>query len=621
MKERLFIDGYEIESKYILSVSNKELSFKFAGNRLISSKAKVELANGDYRFDDRQNTNGFFKDYDWYNAITVIYDKDLSEILWEGRIKKIDLSDKDKSITLEIHDYIQDMIDTNCVISRSGVTVSEAIYAILTDPDYLNIPSNRIIESDFFLASSIQSGQLIDINFEKENGQKCISVIEELVRISNSHIYIKNNKIGYWVWRKYGGETGIALQKRDLIEDSYSHSTSADEIINQYYIAYKNSASVLFTEGSNFASVDKYNAGKIFVVPPAEVKSTSSIDFKILYNTKSSADKVGQSIIERYGNLKRKCTFSIKDHVHDIQLGDQVDLRFHPYTREPGIITSLKPNREDNTVDLEVELTNYPPTVDIDIIPPAPVELLDVFTIDQDQTWLKWTKSPEADHLGYRVYYTTTLGQWGNEISAKNIGWVEIKHPLEFQGNCIYVIEGLQPDTLYYFKIISFDQSFNLSDDSNILSHISANMPASTQIFYMCKGHMFYGITLDINNSEGGYIPNGFTHYDELNYHDDDSVFQTTYENTAVYQSYLLKRSKGIDKIITYGTGQLGNIVAQWRSYTNSSYSAWSDEIPAIGTVAINTEGNIYVQLRFIFKSPFWADSEKILITDIVEVE
>jgi hypothetical protein len=114
----------------------------------------------------------------------------------------------------------------------------------------------------------------------------------------------------------------------------------------------------------------------------------------------------------------------------------------------------------------------------------------------------------------------------------------------------------------------------------------------------MIQGVPFIELSLDMNNTKRGYLPNGFTHYDDLDYD------EGTYEITAVYQSYVLYKENGIQSIETYGIGDSEDIMIQWRTYTNGSYSSWSDEIDGIGVNIIDTENNPYVQLRFIFKSP-----------------
>jgi hypothetical protein len=139
------IDGVAVPSKHVMSVSTSEISLNFAGDKLISSKTTIELSNHNYDYDDRQGTGGLFEAITWYNSIVTIYNNETDELLWEGRLKKVEIDDGKIVTKLTVNDYIQDLVDTVCVINALNVTVAEVIWQILTDAEYLNIPESRLI--------------------------------------------------------------------------------------------------------------------------------------------------------------------------------------------------------------------------------------------------------------------------------------------------------------------------------------------------------------------------------------------------------------------------------------------------------------------------------------------
>jgi len=365
----VYIDTALLNSKYVKDVNTSKIEFEFAGKKLISSKTEIVLSNDRYIFDDRQNTGGFFVDYNWYNVTVQVYRPD-NENIWEGRLKQIKKSDKDRTVTLVVADYVQDMVDTVCVISESGITAAEAMYDILTDPDYLNIPEDRLIISSFELAIATQQNRLIDIIISVQDNHKCIAVLEELCRISNSHVYREENKIGCWTWSEYSGVLGTSIRDSDYEPGSYSDETEDDKIINEYSIVRKDGGGIAYETGQNSASIAKYGAGKVITMPEEKNEGTTPSDFNIIYTTAAGANEAGQSILQRYAYVKKLCQFSTGYHMSFVRLGDVVDLRFKPFTREPVRITSLKPDYKKNTIQYEAEYVNYPEVVSIDTTPP-----------------------------------------------------------------------------------------------------------------------------------------------------------------------------------------------------------------------------------------------------------
>lgn len=612
MEYVIYIDSFEVEKKYVDSVAVTETNLSFDGAKLISSKITIKLINDDYLFDDRQNTNGIFYDVDWYDSTVSIYNSDETVKIAEGRLKKLTIDDKSRLTTLIVNDYVQDMVDTNCVIVETGITVAEAIYTILTNPDYLNIQDERITYTSIERAITLQQDKLIDINIQLQDNLKCISVLEELCRMSNGHIYIENNSIQYWIWYRYFGALGVSINDNDYLPSTYNHYTDDSKILNQYSIAWKDGATAQFAEGSSSTSIAKYGGGKVFSVPDKSI-GTSVASYKIIYATEEGAHAVGASILDRYSELRKICKLEVGDHLDFVMLGDTLDLRFEPYTREPVLLTNYKPDFKKHTISLECELLNYPTFIPIDVTPPSGVELL-LCEAFEDSIIIQWSKSFEEDHLGYLVYFSTSPGEFNLELSSAGPSPIDVKNPsMSFDGNCYFTF-SVSNYTTYYVKVVSYDTSYNRSVDSNILSCTLYDSPVSLNA-YMCKGNLYAGIILDVSNSLGGYLPTGFTHYDEINYD------EGTYELTAVYQSEILYRPNGIESVsLQSQVSSAGNISVQFRVYSSGSLSDWSEESPVNGSLLLDTEGNFYIQLRFLFYSPNWTDPDTIMVTGIQEV-
>ena len=77
-----------------------------------------------------------------------------------------------------------------------------------------------------------------------------------------------------------------------------------------------------------------------------------------------------------------------------------------------------------------------------------------------------WTANTEKDLGGYLLYYSMDSTNWGGTGADQG------SSPLLIINNTVYVVSGLpltgNLPTNYWFKLKAFDQSSNLSDDSNI---------------------------------------------------------------------------------------------------------------------------------------------------------
>jgi len=607
------INGITIPSKLITSVSQSEISLNFAGSKLISSQATIELSNHDYVFDDRQGTGGLFEDEDWYNWIVIIYDDETDELICEGRLKKHELDDGKLVAIITVNDYIQELVDTVCVVNLLNVTVAEAIWSILTDPDYLAIPEARLIKSGFEIGISQQQNEKINITFTAQNNQKCIAVLEELCIDSGSNLFQVNNKIGYWFWSEYTGILGTPINNSDINPGTYKQYTDDTKIINEYSIAWNNTGTVAYATGSDAVSQGKYGFGKLFAMPSDTIEETSSTAFRILYTTAAGAAEIGNKILSRYKDIKKMCSFSTGYHLNYISLGDILDLRFSPFTREPVRVTSFKPSRDKRQMDFTCEYVNYPEVVVLDLTAPDPVQMCEALYFE-GSVLLRWTHCTKADLTLYKLYFSTSEGYWGEEFNSGRFSPISIPvSSITFiEGDCFYLFTPVDADKTYYFKVSATDSSYNEGEKSNIVSVTTPS--AALELYenrYNLAGNPYQGFTLDmINPGSGTGLPE-WAEYDTAEF--DTDVFAPT----AVYESAVIRKITLFNLLVFRSVGDPGDVMIQYRNYAEGVFGTWSTLSDCYAASSIDLQSNEYVQYRIILNSPNWTDTDKFMIKEV----
>lgn len=473
MRYTLTINSLNIPSVDILEIKLSEKTLKFMGQNLISAKIEIVLSNADYVYDDRKNTQGYFENQEWYNWTITVDDNILQRRVWFGRLKEISLSDDKLEVKLTSLDFVQDMADTVCVIDETSKTCSEIAYAIITE--CLEISEDYIVKSGFDEASAIQTNELLNAYYTSEDNIKCISVIEELCKISDMFIYSLNNLIACWQWRPYSGSLGVPITNRDIFPLSYSHivSESNHEIYNSYSILYKSGSNVVATTGYDYESELLYGKNKTFAVPKEIKESGLAADYKLLFTTKAGADAAGARILSHYKDIIKIASFTISYEFNDIlKLGDIADMRFSPYVREPILVTSIKEDDERRTLQIQGECVNYKEGVVLDLIIPDSLLLLFVYPeYNQNIVWLFWTRSNETDLFQYKLYFTGSGDNWEGEMIGSTMSpkTIYISDLLFYQENCVDTLDGVEEDSGIKFKVSCLDSSYNEALVSNSL--------------------------------------------------------------------------------------------------------------------------------------------------------
>jgi len=102
-----------------------------------------------------------------------------------------------------------------------------------------------------------------------------------------------------------------------------------------------------------------------------------------------------------------------------------------------------------------------------DNVPPAPPTNFAGTAIGNASASFSWTKNNESDFGGYQLYYSLDSTNWSGTGADQG------NSPLLVLDKNSYVVTGLpltnDAPTNYFFKLRGFDQSLNLSGDSNII--------------------------------------------------------------------------------------------------------------------------------------------------------
>ena len=463
----------EIDQQYIKRYPISKSSFKMNDQDIIAATMDIELDNTEENVFSDLYSSGLFFGTDWYNGDVTIYDDEQNIYTWVGRLKNIKESWNDNTIICQSTNYIRDLADTTCNYTSTGnVTPAEHIYNILTDSAMLDISDDYINYRGFSDAINIQDSYTAYVNmrFTKEKNKKCLAVVKELCRMCQMNIYTDaNNKISLYQYAEWSGVLGYNIKDRDVLEKTYEHEYDTKNIYNDIVIYYENGAGTLSYTTSDSTSQSTFGLRQ-FLVPDQNVDAATSANNNILFKTLIGAQWAGDLALSRYATIKKKMKVELVGDFKFLELGDQIDLSFGPFIREPCQITSFEHDRNKEKIKIESEFLNTPNEVySRDTEPPGQVEIISA-EAGTNSVSLTWTASAETDHVGYTLYFTVTPGEWESEYCNLGQSPIDIKNPSTDDGYNILTIYELNAGSVYYFKITSYDTSFNESDDSNIMS-------------------------------------------------------------------------------------------------------------------------------------------------------
>jgi hypothetical protein len=583
-------------------------------NNLIASEMDIVLDNTDGSYSDT-NVLSIFYGVNWVDKEVTVYDDKLELYTWKGRIKNLVQDDGNKTLTVKTANYVRDLVDITCVYSGSAITPAAAVYNILTT--LIGVPVSYIQYDGFQDAIARQtagSGTIV-ITFTADDNKSCMSVIQELLRMSHCVLYSVNNILHLWQWRAWDGVLGTRIGDHELIPGTFK---------SEYDFMQYNAYSIYWNNGGTATLRSVTKAGtdgeKKFVVPDENVESTTAANYRILLAAQAGADYYGVMAYTRYANPTKKCSFTLDDSMRELAPNEQVDITSGDFVGEPVRLTSVVYDPNNRTVACEGIFLNLPVNVvSRDETPPEAPGIIEVLPL-HNGIFVKWTANTETDLLGYRLYLSAgSPGSWNGLMTNLGPSPIDVRNPsLSVDGYCYKEIYELVAGATYYVKATAYDTSFNESEDSNIMAGYALPYTTDNENLYSCDGDLYSGITLAILNPHSGTVPADGT---DFTLYDSDYYDMLYLGPTAIYESLILWNGAGetVSSIVVKGfADRVDDIKVQWAEYdpVTDSLGTWSALVSCVGT-CILSPGKEYVELRFVFYSTSWSDTDKALVTEI----
>lgn len=595
----VYIDNNEIPASDIVSypqlVAGSQ-NFDSAANKSI----ELVLNNCQNAYSDTNSDSIFYTE--WADLDVKIEDDVNGVTLFEGNISELSQNNSDRTIVLTIKNFLKEISETVLIFSDSS-TPAEAIYNMLI---YAGISADKIDYSGFadVIASQTTDGVSITCTYAAKDNVKCVAAINELRRLSQCDLYFKANKIGITQYADWNEQLGILIDKNAIIPGSFR--TQSEELkYNAYSVAYNGGAAVAFSTGTLAGTDGK----KVFAVPDRDVKTTVPAEVKILCDDVGSASWCGELALDRYGYKTKTLTLDLKNEYNFLQVGDQIDLTYGDFYREPVLITKVSPEIKEKKVVIEGIFRNHPHTIVArDTTPPDPPELIAVLPLYHG-LFIKWSQNTETDLLGYNIYFSTNPGEWLVEYSNYGVSPIEVKSPdTTYDGYNYLMLYDLVGGANFSVKVTAFDTSYNESDYSNTISNMT-NTIATGENQYRISGSVYVGMPLDRTNSKSGSVPTRFTTYEDFATPEFDYVIASNYESQILYNP------NGWTSIDWQGVGETSIIEFQYRtSADNVTWTSWSTAIDAIGFKSQTFASPIYLQYAFNFYSLYYSDADKIIV-------
>lgn len=485
MSRTIYINNTALTSSDVIEWPKQSEVMAFEGSNIIPEDIEFTLNNYDHDYDDRYAASIFYGT-SGYGLIVQLWDDDAGRFIFEGKIVQITVDDGSGETRVEAASYLADLSDTSCQYTNyTGVaftqkTPAAAIYEILTNE--AGIPAASIIYSGFQRAINIQTASSVFVEVLSEdaagetNNNSCADIINELLRVSHCNLYTQNNMVCLKQWETYAGAIGVPVYSHNLPGGEYQHYYATDgdiPIFNSYVVYYDSSGTATKLTGQDATSVTAYGERR-FLVPDADMDSTTSTDYRVLMANATGGAWVGTTAIARYKDMRRMCEFTTDDSLEYSHVGDQLDLRFDPFVGEPVMVVERNYDNDAGRIEWKCLFLNSPTeVVERDTTAPDTVYVVNAEQIDFGIR-VTWNKSAAADHAGYKVYFSSVPGMWRTEICNKGTSPIDNKSTDTSENGCIHQdLLYLTPNVTYYFKVTDYDSSFNESDDSNTVSCIA----------------------------------------------------------------------------------------------------------------------------------------------------
>ena len=606
------IDNVEITSEDVISYpQSQEVVTMGTTNQLLPSDLTLTLDNINGDYDDRLSTSLFFGT-SWYNSELDIYDDVENIYIWKGIVKTITVDESNKVVSVYSVNFIQSIAETLLVYaSTTNVTPAEHIYNILID--VVGLESSKIDISGFNEAISIQETNSVycNINYVAGDNMQALSVISELCRITQCDLYSENNQIRLKQWQEYDGTLGTLIENKNIEAGQYKHYFDESVVYNSFSVKYDSSGTIAESTGSNSTSQNTYGV-RYFTIPNQAIDSTTSSEYKILLKSSTAALWAGNLAITRFQDFIKYFEITTGEELDTIGLTSLVDLTFDGMTREPARMIEKSFNTDEKKIKFKGYYVNTPHQFYArDTTAPDAPTIVSTLPYSDGSIIIKYTQNFETDFIGYKIYFTTTNGEWEADFCNLGQSPIDIKNPgITADGYFYTIISQLSIGTEYNIKIKAYDSSLNLSEFSNTIKVVPA---IGTEDFYMLTGDIYFsGLTLDNSNPLDGTPLTGLSGYYDV------SLYGTgLYTYAASYQGKFESKDN-FTYVKFWGSSESGTIYYQYdQSDDDVVWDGWSSITQFSGTTSQSLSKK-YFKIRFLYSPVLWGDSDKIYIQEVI---
>lgn len=602
------INGHEIPLSSIIGQPRFRERITFNNQKLMGSSLKIILDNSDRTLYDPLIPGSLFFESTGYGFEVIIYDSDIGRVIWHAVVSSVSRNDKKKTIEVETKNIIQQLADKSCVHSMSSDEPADVCYDILINA--ANIPTENVDKASFLAAATIQSsnGMYITTSIAEEDNKTVIQILSEICRMSQMHIYASNNKIFAWQYQEYGGDVGFIIEEHHVVEGSYSDNFR-DTYYNEYSVAYNNGGSIAFATGSD--SESSYDTS-IFAVPDQSRDAGDDIsELTIYFTTETGADSAGELAIGRFSDFVLECEFRIDISMDVIRLNDVISINFNDYQCEPIRVMEREVDRGKGSMYIKGVFLNYPTrVVPVTYEQPDAIFIQAVMPIDYGGLIVKFSKSIEDDIYKYRLFFSTTTGEWRSEWCHLGRSYLEVSDTdMTLDGFSYVKLYRLNQRVMYYFKMCILNNGYIKSEFSNTVHGTAVS--DSSNVYRLDGDVVTEGLSLDEDNSRGGSPLDGYSEFGSSVYGED------AYAPCSFYQSPVYYSNNGFTMISWWATGDHGDVMFVYRlSDDGTMWSEWGS-IDAVQKRGVDFASSKYIQFIVFFNSSYWTDDDMFFLRQV----
>ncbi len=469
MSKQLFIDDILIPNEDVIKWPISRETIVFDGGTALRDDSEIILDNVDRsQYDPRYLGSTFFQGSRIGSELRI-FESSINRNIYRGKIVDVACDDSSE-LSITTISNLSDILERACAYTATAEPVATAIYNLLIEA---GLTEDEILREGFTYAASVHAANSVLVDIKVENSDDSSdqkeygAIINELLRIGNCYITQKNNIVTLWIDEGYNGE--IRYEINDINLESYKENWDKEQVLNSYRVAYINGATIAYTP--IVTDNDSYEVwgDKQFNVPDQQ-RDSDDTDTTVLLTNITGATWCGATKIASFKDILKYCEFDLDEDYEFLHTGDICSLRFDLYYGEPIRIIEREYDQDKGTIHLKCLFLDPTNSLNRDVTPPDSVYLSFATAIEGGIT-IGWSLSSAVDHLGYKIYFTTTPGMWKQETCNLGVSPIDNKSTtISSDGLIEFTLTQLTEGATYYFRVTAYDTSNNESVASNVLS-------------------------------------------------------------------------------------------------------------------------------------------------------